>query len=112
MVPKLLLNGSAVESAILNLAINAIEAMEKGGTLTLTTRLKEDKTIILEVEDTGPGIPEEIKGMLFTPFFTTKVSGTGMGLYSAKAIANQSGGKIHAESRPGLTKMILSFPHG
>ena len=108
-VPKILLDESSIESAVLNLAINAVEAMDKGGSLTFTTLAKDDKWLILEIEDTGPGISKDLQENLFMPFFTTKADGTGMGLYSAKAILNKNGGDIQAESRPGSTKMILSF---
>ena len=111
-VPKIHLDESSIESAVLNLAINAIEAMDKGGSLTFTTLAKDGKWLILEIEDTGPGISKDLQENLFMPFFTTKADGTGMGLYSAKAILNQNGGDIQAESRPGSTRMILSFPIG
>ncbi len=106
--PSLLLERSAMESAVLNLAINSIEAME-GGRLKFTTKLSEQK-ISLEIEDTGPGIPKEVRDKLFEPFMTTKENGTGMGLFSVKEIVKQNGGEITAQSGDGGTKMILSFP--
>ncbi|OGR85182.1 MAG: hypothetical protein A2901_06495 [Elusimicrobia bacterium RIFCSPLOWO2_01_FULL_54_10] len=112
-LPKILIEPSAVESAILNLSINGVEAMAGGGSLIFETQLnKQNKTVCLTVQDSGPGISKEARDNLFKPFFTTKAKGSGMGLYSAKAIVTQNGGKIYCESEPGRTRMILAFPHG
>ncbi len=112
-ISTVLIESSAVESAILNLSINAIEAMPEGGTLKFMTKADPAaKTVTLQIEDSGPGIPSEIREKLFTPFSTTKENGTGMGLYSAKAIMVNNDGKISCESRPGKTTMTLTFNHG
>lgn len=110
---RVMVESSAVESAILNLSINAIEAMAGGGTLKFTTQGNgSEKSVKLMIEDSGPGIPKEALEKIFTPFFTTKENGTGMGLYSAKAIVTQNNGKIICESGPGKTRMILTFFNG
>ena len=108
---KIMIESSAIESAVLNLSLNAVEAMAGGGTLQFTTKNHSSPaSVALEIEDSGPGIPAEAREKLFTPFFTTKKNGTGMGLYSAKAIVTQNGGEIDCESKPGKTRMILTFP--
>lgn len=111
-VPALMIEVAAIESSILNIALNAMEAMEHDGAITFTTR-KDDagKKVVLEIQDSGPGMPQEVLDKLFIPFFTTKKTGTGMGLYSAKVSIENNDGKISCESRAGSgTKMILSFP--
>jgi signal transduction histidine kinase len=80
--------------ALYNLASNAIEAMPNGGTLTLTLA-KSDGQFLIEITDTGPGIPEEIRARLFDPFVTHgKKSGTGLGTSIAKKIVEDHGGEI------------------
>ncbi|OGR88775.1 MAG: hypothetical protein A3A86_03025 [Elusimicrobia bacterium RIFCSPLOWO2_01_FULL_60_11] len=108
--PRVMVESSAVESAVLNLSINAIEAMAGGGTLKFITEANgSDRSFHLVIEDTGPGIPKDDLEKIFTPFYTTKEKGTGMGLYSAKAIVTQNNGRIHCESEPGRTRMVLTF---
>lgn len=111
-IPLLPLDSSGMESTILNLAINAMEAMGDGGTIIFRTRKDEQKEkFIVEIEDNGHGIQPELIQKIFTPFFTTKKDGTGMGLYSSKASVEQNGGALYCESEIGKgTKMILSFP--
>lgn len=110
-LPHLLLDISAIESAVLNISLNAFDAIENSGTLKFTTKTDARKEkVIVEIEDTGAGISEEHLSKIFSPFFTTKKSGTGMGLYSAKAIVENNNGKISCESKVGRgTRMILSF---
>lgn len=111
-LPRISMEAYAVESAILNLSINSLEAMPSGGTLKFRTEKRPaQKSLILEIEDSGPGIPQELSEKVFMPFFTTKENGTGMGLYSAKAIMTANGGKIACRSIPGKTVMTLTF-HG
>ncbi len=104
---------SQFEQVFLNLAINARDAMPKGGTLTLRTRnveLREDEVlglaagryVMCETIDTGVGMDESVKARLFEPFFTTKGShGNGLGLASVHGIVKQSAGDIQVESEPG-----------
>jgi two-component system, NtrC family, sensor kinase len=89
---------------LLNLIINAIDAMPNGGNLTIT--VKEEKKIgflAVQVTDTGGGIPEHIIKSIFNPFFTTKPtgSGTGLGLSVSRGIIEKHGGHIDVESKPG-----------
>ncbi|NUR76779.1 MAG: PAS domain-containing protein [Thermoleophilia bacterium] len=86
---------SQVEQVIINLAVNAKDAMPDGGTLTLDLQPADDgDSIVLTVSDTGSGIPPTIAGQIFEPFFTTKPTGTGLGLASAHGTIEQSGGTI------------------
>jgi signal transduction histidine kinase len=86
----------------MNLILNAAEAMEGKGTLTLTTRRSATPGCVeFQVIDTGCGIPEEIRSRVFEPFFTTKEvgKGTGLGLSMAYGIVERHGGKIHIDSK-------------
>lgn len=88
--------------ALLNIIINAIEAMTPGkGLLTLQTVQQRDKAIIT-IGDNGPGIPEETKTRLFDPFFTNKPKGTGLGLTSTQNIIMNHKGTVHVESELGV----------
>ena len=83
---------------------NAAEAMEGGGTLTITTELAEDEMIKIAFEDTGCGIPEANLSKIFTPFFTTKPigRGTGLGLAIVYGIIKMHRGQIYVESEVGV----------
>lgn len=104
---------SQIELMIMNMAINARDAMPEGGSLSITTRVEvlaetEDQEwgstqyVVMEVTDTGVGMPPEIKERIFEPFFTTKGvgRGTGLGLSTAYGIAEQASGHITVESEP------------
>ncbi|MCP9487039.1 MAG: PAS domain S-box protein [Gaiellaceae bacterium MAG52_C11] len=93
-----------IEQVIVNLAVNARDAMPDGGRLTISTRARELETgpgIELEVADTGVGMDEQTKAQVFEPFFTTRAKGNGLGLATVYGIVSQSGGAITVESRPG-----------
>lgn len=105
---------TGIEQVVMNLAINAREAMPEGGDLTLRTRDEGDR-VVLEVEDTGPGIPESLRARIFEPYFTTKSAGaergTGLGLATVHGIVQQFGGSIEVlDHAPRGTTMRLSFP--
>ena len=105
-----------LEQVILNLALNARDAMARDGVLHLATRrVKEDGKIWveLEVRDNGQGMDEEVLSHLYEPFFTTKPlgEGTGLGLATVYGIVEQSGGQITVESAPGQgTTFLVRFP--
>lgn len=87
-------------SLLTNLLLNAIEATPPGGTIAV--RVERDRGgILVEVSDTGPGIGAEIEGRLFTPFATTKPTGTGLGLTIARRVARDHGGTLTGANRPG-----------
>jgi len=94
-----------LQHAIVNLIKNAFDVMPRGGTLTITTRAsKENHHVDFDVEDTGAGIPEEIRSRIFEPFFSTKPihQGSGLGLIIAKEVVERSGGSIEFTSQVGV----------
>ncbi len=102
-----------LEQVLLNLGTNARDAMPDGGVLTIRTRTAGLDHVQLTVEDTGSGIPDDIKPHVFDPFFTTKGTGrgTGLGLASAYGIVTQSGGSIELDSEVGRgTTFTITLP--
>jgi two-component system sensor histidine kinase HydH len=83
-----------------NLILNAVEAMPQGGTLSLRCGTNGN-WIAASISDTGPGIPADKQKMIFSPYFTTKPKGTGLGLAGARRAINSLGGEIRFESSPG-----------
>jgi len=101
-LPDILFDAEQMYQVLLNMVFNAIQAMPEGGDLFLgTTALPADKAVMLEVTDTGLGIPEEKLEQIFTPFYTDKNRGTGLGLAIAKNIVDKHQGAIEVNSRPG-----------
>jgi signal transduction histidine kinase len=95
---------------ILNIAMNAIEAMPEGGTLTLRTRRiesDEGDAVAITIRDTGPGIRREDMKNIFKPFFTTKERGVGLGLAICQRIMRGHGGHIRAKSLPGRGSIFI-----
>jgi len=101
-VPLVLVDAQQMHQVCANIILNAIQAMPKGGKLTLTVQVVAEE-IWLQFKDTGIGIPEENLGRIFDPFFTTKEvgQGTGLGLSVTFAIVKQHGGSIEVESAVG-----------
>jgi signal transduction histidine kinase len=103
-------DGSRIRQAVLNLVVNAIQAMPSGGELRVAVRRSGDR-VVLEVADRGAGISDDARDRLFEPFFTTKRDGTGLGLAIAWQIARQHGGALHAENREGGgARFVLELP--
>jgi signal transduction histidine kinase len=101
-LPLVLMDREQVKQALLNLFLNAIQAMPQGGQLTLSGRNSDDgQWIELSVQDTGAGISEEDMKKLFDPFFSTKEGGMGLGLSIPQRIIDQHHGKIEVESTLG-----------
>ena len=94
------MNFDQISACIESLITNAVEAMGKGGTLSIRT-WEEGEWVVLSVRDTGPGIPEEIGERIYEPFYTTKLQGSGLGLYNCRQALETHGGQIYHENAPG-----------
>jgi len=109
-VEEIVCDEMLLERVLYNIILNAVQAMPEGGTLTITGE-KSDGNIILSVEDTGVGIPENILPKLFTPFFTTKAKGQGLGLAICKRFIEVLNGKIDVASEVGKgSKFTIAIP--
>ena len=108
----LLADQGRIEQIVINLLVNARDAMPGGGKIAVSTRV-DAKELVLEVTDTGCGIPHDVRQRIFEPFFTTKApdKGTGLGLSTVKRITEQLQGRIELESEVGRgTTFRLAFP--
>jgi PAS domain S-box-containing protein len=106
-------DGNALNHAIMNLCVNAVDAMGEGGKLSLRTRNAEPGSVEVQVLDTGSGMPREVLEKALDPFFTTKGigKGTGLGLALVYSTMKAHGGGIEIRSEPGLgTQVTLTFP--
>lgn len=111
-LPSIHANGSELNQVWTHLMDNALHAIEGSGTVRLKTRF-DGKSVIVEVEDDGPGIPPDLQPRVFDAFFTTKPpgEGTGLGLNTAyNIVAKNHGGDIRLESVPGKTVFMVSLP--
>jgi signal transduction histidine kinase len=109
-LPRIPLDEGAMKRALLNLIKNAIEAMPDGGELRLKTR-REGDCVQIVVSDTGVGIPEEIQGKIFEPYYTTRNTGSGLGLTVVYKVVREHGGDLHMDSKPGRgTTFTISIP--
>jgi signal transduction histidine kinase len=107
-LPLITVDKEQVKQVILNLLLNAVQAMPKGGHLTLRGQASEsDRWIRLSIQDSGIGIPGEDLNKLFDPFFSTKEGGVGLGLSIAHRIIDQHHGKIEVESAPGKGTLLM-----
>lgn len=118
-VPPVLANGNQIQQVLLNLIINARQAMPRGGELLLRLSLNEAEGVVeLFVRDYGEGIPEDKLRRIFDPFFTTKTGpdesgrgGTGLGLSAARSIIENHRGRIRVESAVGVgTAFTIKLP--
>lgn len=109
-LPAVPLDAELFEKVLLNLMLNAEDAMPDGGTLTIQARA-EDGWVVLDVIDTGCGMPPDVAAKAFQPFVTTKPGGHGLGLATAKKIVLAHGGTIAVQSEPGRgTKFTVRLP--
>lgn len=113
-LPEILMDEKLLLHAYLNLLINSLESMGGGGRLTVKAFSKDNvlpPKIVVMIEDTGKGIPKELIPKLFQPFFSTKVSGVGLGLPIADGILRSHGGVVRFESEENKgTRVIVEFP--
>jgi signal transduction histidine kinase len=109
-LPEVQMDTAKMRQVLVNLIQNAAEAMpESGGWVAVRASRLDPESIVVTVEDDGPGIPTEHLSRLFEPFFTTKFAGTGLGLAISKAIVEQHGGRIEVSSEPGRGATFLLF---
>jgi len=107
---KVVADSTFINRIMYNLVNNAVQAMPKGGKLTIRT-YKDANDTVISVKDTGVGIPEAVKGKLFTPMFTTKSKGQGFGLAVIKRMTEALGGTVSFESQEGKgTTFIVRLP--
>ncbi len=111
-VPNIFLDENQIHQVFINLLLNAIQAIEEKGTITVVSHLSADrKCIKVEVSDTGCGIPLEDKSKIFEPFFSTKPKGTGLGLWVTYALIQKHGGELYVTSEPGQgAQFVAEFP--
>jgi signal transduction histidine kinase len=111
-LPVVPIYGGELNQVWTNLIDNAVQAMDGNGTLTVRTSLDGDY-VRVEIGDTGPGIPAELRQRIFEPFFTTKPvgQGTGLGLdISYRIVVERHGGDLRVESQPGNTRFVVRLP--
>ncbi len=111
-IPELLLDKEQIQQAVINLILNATDATDPGGTITVSTAFSpDDKFVEINISDTGKGISAENINKIFDPFFTTREIGTGLGLAITHGIIGRHGGDISVKSQPdqGAT-FTIRFP--
>jgi two-component system, NtrC family, sensor histidine kinase HydH len=96
-----LVDADRIAQCLLNIYLNAIQAMEEGGTLTVRCHMGSNRQVHLAISDTGPGIAADHLSMIFDPYFTTKNKGTGLGLAIVHKIAEAHEARLKVESTPG-----------
>jgi signal transduction histidine kinase len=116
-LPPVQLDANHVEQIFMGLVTNALEATSSGGRVTIRTNAVKDNgtatRVNISIEDTGEGIPVESRERIFSPFFTTKPDGTGIGLSLTKKFVERNGGKITvSDSVAGGAKFDVTFPLG
>ncbi|MDF2179188.1 nitrogen regulation protein NR(II) [Aliiglaciecola sp. CAU 1673] len=118
-IPDLYIDDEKIQQAVLNIARNAVQAMEGRGRIRFITRVERQVTIHgkrhplcaqIKIIDNGPGIPDRLKDTLFYPMVTGKKDGTGLGLSIAQQLVDHHRGKIEVESWPGHTEFTLFLP--
>lgn len=109
-LPQIKAVSDQIKQVLLNLLTNAADALEDGGIILIRT-WQEGTSVVIEIQDTGVGIPPENLEKLFQPFFTTKpaVKGTGLGLSVCHGIVQSHGGTIRVESEPGAGSMFTVY---
>lgn len=110
-IPKIFMDEQKLKQALLNICLNAIQAMPNGGTLKAKTDILNESKIKISISDTGTGIPKENFNKIFSPFFSTKENGIGLGLSITDKLVTELGGNIDLSSIQGQgTEFSLIFP--
>jgi signal transduction histidine kinase len=115
LFPEIQADPEQLKEALVNLVVNACEAMGEGGKIVITEEEAHPESrkheAIIRISDNGPGIPEVACNKIFQPFYSTKEEGTGLGLSIASRIIHEHGGKIEVNSSEGKgTTFIISLP--
>ncbi len=113
-VPPVMASGNELNQVWTNLLVNAVDALNGGGRITIRT-FRDGEHVVIHIDDDGSGIPAEIQSRIFDPFFTTKPpgKGTGLGLSTTHTIVTEKHkGTISVESRPGFTRFTVKLPVG
>jgi signal transduction histidine kinase len=112
-IPLIWADSKQLQQVLLNIVINALQSTPAGGRVSLSTALITEngrEYVQISIADTGPGIPEDLQEKIFTPFFTTKNRGTGLGLPICKQLVKQNNGRINMHSSSAGTTFVLLFP--
>ncbi len=112
-LPHVLIDAGQLQQVVINIVINAVDAMEENGVLTIeTSMVPRTREILIRISDTGKGIPDDILPLIFEPFFTTKKvgKGTGLGLAIVHGIVTRAGGKIEVASSPKGATFTVRLP--
>lgn len=107
--PHAFFDSDRIQQVLMNLLVNSAQAIGKDGTIRITSR-STSETMYIDIEDNGPGIPDEIKENIFDPFFTTKRQGTGLGLSVSYRIISDHNGDISVSSQPERTIFTIQLP--
>jgi len=115
LLPDIEADPERLKEALVNLMVNACEAMQMGGVITVAEETTVDselgKAVVIRIRDTGPGIPHGVQEKVFQPFFTTKEEGTGLGLSIVNRIIQDHQGRVEVRSQEGLgTTFTLTLP--
>lgn len=109
-IPEITTDGNQLAQVVVNIILNAVDAMPAGGTLTIRSRVKDNQIVIM-FEDTGIGIPKENISRIFDPFYTTKEKGTGLGLAVSYSIIKKLNGSLAVESEINKgSKFVITLP--
>ena len=112
-LPRVLIDPGQLQQVVMNIVLNAVDAMEGSGELGVATSLGRDRReVVIRISDTGKGIPPDVMPFIFEPFFTTKKvgEGTGLGLAIVHGIVTRAGGGIQAESSSAGTTFTVQLP--
>jgi len=111
-LPPIIADAELIKQVCLNICKNGIEAMGEGGVLTIAEKVdEEEQRVLIEIRDTGPGIPAFLIDKIFDPFFTTKENGTGLGLSICQRIIHDIGGVIRVSSKGYGTTFTICIPY-
>jgi two-component system NtrC family sensor kinase len=109
-LPEITTDGNRLSQVIVNIVLNAADAMSGGGTLTIRSRV-QNGSLAIDFEDTGIGIDKENLERIFEPFYSTKEDGTGLGLAVSYSIIRKLNGSLIAESEPSKgSRFVISLP--